>query len=472
MSRYRTMFRGTLVQESALSVGGTEGGPPFVDSILCRDGQDRYVLRGQTLAGALIATSRKFVREVPKHITGLENSRWQFYNSHPVREAMPEFRQGVGIRQDTGAAAGHVLFDVEVLPRKTTWPFLLEVETSGDGLDGVEAERIAAAALLEWRRGRCWLGRDVARGLGWLHLDDLRAYRLDSQLVDSWPDSGSRNPADVLDALIERAKGVEVIEAPVFAKTFQQDPTESGWSYLEIEGRIHVGVRDDGYGLDALAVGGHGTVAAASEWDNAHFLKPAGRGELHQIEAFAPDHTIVMTRGAGDKPEPFLPGSGLRGPLRHLLSRSLRALGVSVRDPNLDPGNAAAASDPPALLFGTLESSSAILVRDAYLEEPDAWTAAWIQHHAEDEFSGGVYGAGKFDRTMLLSGIFSWKVVVETDDDNLLKLVNKYLPPFQRLAKAGHFPIGGAKWRSAGWPIWTIDHVRGSKAGEDYVEQE
>src|SRR5207248_25773 len=61
-TEYRTLFTGTLVQESALSVGGNEPDLALVDSPLARDGAGRFVLRGEGLAGALIATARKLAR--------------------------------------------------------------------------------------------------------------------------------------------------------------------------------------------------------------------------------------------------------------------------------------------------------------------------------------------------------------------------------------------------------------------------
>ena len=64
---YRTIFVGTLVQDSALSTGGTDT-LSGVDDPLCRDGEGRFTLRGTTLAGALIATARTLYPKIPPEI--------------------------------------------------------------------------------------------------------------------------------------------------------------------------------------------------------------------------------------------------------------------------------------------------------------------------------------------------------------------------------------------------------------------
>src|SRR5262249_18373605 len=120
-------------------------------------------------------------------------SLWHFWPAHPVKEPRTEFRQGVGIRQATGATAAEAraLFDVETIPAGQRWELFFEVDTlRGRG----EANQLEAAALLtlcEWAQGRCWLGASAARGLGWLSLDDLQVLRLPltEAAIDAWPDN-------------------------------------------------------------------------------------------------------------------------------------------------------------------------------------------------------------------------------------------------------------------------------------------
>lgn len=477
MNGYRTLFTGTLVQDSALSVGGSSVGASGMDDPLCRDGRNRLTLRGSTLAGALIATARKIDPNLPPEIssgnpstspdTPATRSLWQFFNSHPESEIL-ETRQGVGIRQDTGAAAEGVLFDVETLARGTKWPFYLEVNTRGE--KGKKAEELAAAALLEWSRGRCWIGRNVARGLGWLHLQNLQAWRLDTDDIDLWPDS-SRTLKEAVDEVKKALK--TPVDKNDFATTFKLSSPAGNWHYLEIEGDLVTGKRKDGYGLDALSIGGHAANQSLLQWDN-HFLKPEGQTEAARKDAFDTDFAIVMTRRANDDVEPFIPGSALRGPMRHALSRQLRRQGKTIRDPNVrvngsnPPDDSADDSADVEQWFGNFERSARLLVRDAYLDETaPTWNAAWLQHHAGDEFAGGVFGSSKFDRVVLLDGKFKWKMVIEAENKEMADNAWQSFQTLRKLGEAGHLPVGGGQWRGFGWIRWENITVRSGKAGED-----
>ncbi|MCP4698152.1 MAG: hypothetical protein GY862_15060 [Gammaproteobacteria bacterium] len=471
MSNYRTIFTGTLVQDSALSTGGNEGNGGMTDSPLCRDGKGRYTLRGTTLAGALIATAGKLYGEeklIQTEITGPRNgseeslrpSRWRIFSSHPQNCPNSEERQGVGILQATGAAADGALFDVETLPKNARWPFCLEVNVLNAG--DKNPEEIAAAALLEWQRGRCWIGRDVARGLGWLHLEELKAYRLSTEQAELWPDS-SKSLQEVLED-VKKTAAVVPVSADDFAKAFGPFDLKTDWHYVEISGHIRAGEREDGYGLDAVSVSGHVANLQITEWDEAHYLKPEGKSEKAQADDFAPDSSIVLTCNSDGRLVPFIPGSGLRGTLRHALSRLLRAQNKSIADP-LEPSEK---EDEAARLFGSMKKSAALLVRDAYLTDSEKWRAAWLQHHAEDEFSGGVYGSGKFDRVVLVDAEFEWKMVIEAKTRKEAEEYQKCLGLVLDLAKKGFLPVGGNQWRGVGWPRWIIENPgRISKAGEN-----
>ena len=121
-------------------------------------------------------------------------------------------------------------------------------------------------------------------------------------------------------------------------------------------------------------------------------------------------------------------------------------------------------------LFGHVEHSASLLVRDAYATGDD-WVVARLQHHAGDEFAGGVFGAGKFDRMVLVEGEFAWKLVIEAKGEEAAGVLLGRLGRILRVAEAGHLPIGGAKWRGAGWTRWRIGRVRTGRAGEDWLEQ-
>lgn len=477
MTPYRTLFVADLVQDTALSTGGTDVLESTVDAPVCRDGRGRLTLRGESLGGALVATARRLHENLPECVTcdfGVQEttpSRWWPYTTHPVREPRLEIRRSVGIRQDSGARADAVLFDGEIIPRFTRWRFILEVDTfDTEGRDdGAIAERLAAETLLEWRRGRCWLGANVARGLGWAHLENLRAYRLTTDAADEWPDN--RQPPD---AIIDAADW-PAIPADDFVSAFGIAPSSSSdWSYIEIRGRLCAGEAEDGYGVDPIAVGGQ-EIRTFDADTVGHFVQPESMDAETFREALDPDLVFALTRNVRSGAiEPFLPGSGLRGPLRHVFSRLVRGragTAAAVRDPNTER-RARKAQDPAELLFGTTEKSAALLVADAHLAEDADWHAACLFHHAKNEFTGGVYASSLHSRAVVIEGEFAWRMVIEyREDPQMTEAIREYLAAVLQLGAIGHLPVGAAKWRSAGWPIWRVDTILWGPAGEDPIAE-
>ena len=449
---YRTLFVGTLVQESFLSVGGADDPATTVDSPFCRDGKGRPTLRGSGLAGALVATLRRMnAGNVPVEISGSQNGRvpsvWRFFNSHPLeiggKEPMPAFRQHVAIDARTGAAATGALFDLETLPPATYWPFLLEVDTSrfAEGAD------LARAALMHWVHGRCLLGREVARGMGWMRLDGLCEYTLTTDHIDFWPNAetyddyhcyirktfstcGKLRPKDANDA--------------AFA-------TLPGW--IELEGAVHAGQRTDdvgkGYGIDSLSIGGHATEELAAAWDGC-YLAPDGMTADAAKAAFDPDFAVVGW-SKGNQRVPYIPGSSLRGPLRHEWRRLLRA----------QAGCPSAATSTRTVdemvnaLFGTTESSARLLLCDALPVDGSDIKLAWQQHHAEDEFAGSTYKSAKFDRVAVMQGSFRWRMILEDATETEMTALAGLL----ELGAQGQLGIGGGQWRGHGWLRWQCDQL-------------
>lgn len=443
MSRpYRTLFVGTLVQESFLSVGGRDDPTASVDSPFCLDGLDRPTLRGSALAGALVATLRRMRRDepepVPKTISGSTNGRqpsvWRCFNGHPLASPKSVVRQHVAIDPRTGAAATGMLFDVETLPPGTRWTFLLEVDTSRDP----EAADLARQVLGHWAAGRCLLGREVARGLGWLRLEDCRDYALTTEHLEQWPcaRAASDYPRHIADTFPALAK-------PVTAAS------ESLPGWCEIGGSLSAGdYRPDwhgdgktAWGLDSLSIGGHASEELMATW-SARFLAPDGM--VDPGASFDPDFSVVTFERMGER-LPYLPGSSLRGPLRHALARRLRAQG------KVDENTLVHA------LFGTTEQSAKLLIRDAF-PDPDAdLRLAWFQHHAEDEFAGSTYESAKFDRVAAMSGRFRWKMVLEDASADERAAIKTLFD----LAKDSQIGIGGGQWRGHGWLHWEIDRFDG-----------
>lgn len=422
---YRTLFVGTLVQESFLSTGGSDDIFTTVDSPFCRDGLNRPTLRGTGLAGALIATLRRLKEEVPATISGSDNGRnpsvWRFFNSHPQTDTAYAYRQHVAIDARTGAAADSALFNVETLPPGTCWPFLLEVDTARD----VDAAVLARETLVHWVAGRCLIGREVARGMGWMRLECLQEYTLTADHIDQWPCAGqSHDYAEYISTTIN-AVGQPVESA---------NNDLPGW--CEITGELVAGERDDGYGIDSLSIGGHASEELAAAWDES-FLGAEGMGEHEAKSCFDPDFAVVTLEQNG-KRIPYIPGSSLRGPLRHALSRLCKSR---------------KGTDLTESIFGTPEQSAKLLIRDAFLVDEHTLRMAWLQLHAEDEFTAGAYKSSKFDRVTVMQGVFKWKMVIENATEEEMNALKDLFA----LACIGQIGIGGGQWRGHGWLRWYID---------------
>jgi CRISPR/Cas system CSM-associated protein Csm3 (group 7 of RAMP superfamily) len=401
---------------------------------------------------------------------------------------------------------------VETLPAGTRWGFHLEIDTfRGDE----EAETIALLALNEWVLGHGWLGRSPARGMGWVRLEINRLVRLprNREILEVWPDNRVA-PEVAIDRALKLANGAQewrwddaVTAAHQLADGLTlKDPAwqRGDWHYATFQAAIQPGPRsatvddkDARYGYDVLQVSGHPAEKLVdSNADRLDRPVSVGKADDWRGDEFKqPDAPFVTTIPQGmDGPQPFVPGSGLRGPLRHTASRLGRSAGHSVIDPNdtqdataehvrqklkeeCAPDNARVDDavrpvlekiDQLAGVFGLEELSSRLLVSDANLANngDDGFRIARVEHHSEDEFAGGVFAEGKFDSNVLLRGQLAFSLVVEGPDLSALKReVNKLLPALS-MAELGHVPIGAGKWRGAGWLPWQFGEIRVRRAGQ------
>lgn len=438
MTTRLTLFTATLVQDSALSVSGLDRESSADQPFTLVDGTPTLVGRG--LKGAAVAMAKRFFDPLPRAVSddikhgALRRSAWEFADA--TTTAAARLRAGVGIRHKTGARAGGVLYDREVIPAGTTWPLTIRVDWSfvADEDEGREVEGILGYVLeRHWAKGRCWLGSDVARGLGWCHIEELRAYRFDESAYERWIAAGRpRQPQDA------------PVEVPVVK------PTRS-WCFRTLDVEISFGEyrpeRDQAaWGLDMFAVGPHDTERAVQPTGDGLWAKPAWATGAQTPDVLATDRALLMEGG-----RPLLPGSSVRGPLRHAFSRAARAAGHVVADPHLVQGNVGA-EDVAGQAFGTIATSSRILIRDARAEAD--WAAAKLHMHAEDEFSAGSYGSAKRDAVRMLKGVFPIRIVIEgsTPDEvePLVALIDRQVA----LGALGHLPVGGHKTRGAGWGHW------------------
>lgn len=524
---YVTAFHGVLTQRSGLAVGGS-GDPAAAPESCFRDGLGRLTIPATGIAGAFVETALRIAPDLipggPKAswgltITGKSRGRprtkrrrgddagdfldsvWRFEHCHPASAPATEWRQGVGIRQATGATAAEkgALYDFEVVPVGAKWHFFMWIET---WRDAVNAEPLAALVLEEWARGRCWLGRGPARGTGWMRFDSLECFRLDNapEIVEAWPDSTAEYPRDLFSrAPLMRTK-VDANAVRAEAQKWLKTQRRSTWVYLTIPititpGQHTVTTPSNGaeasipYGLDVLQIQGHPSGTLSPQ--NQNMLIPdsvcvgtADPDVWRGDDAGPPDAPFVTTLG-----RPFIPGGGIRGPLRHTASRIGRrpGNGKSIIDPNFKGdsqrmatndeikqlGNSVTAEairakcDSVTKLFGIEELDGHLLVRDAALADPARYKLCRVEHHAEDEFTAGVFATSKFDRTVLLDGTLELELVIEAPSEAELNLHASVLRPALELARLGHVPIGGGKWRGAGWTKWQPGTVTIGRPAEE-----
>jgi CRISPR/Cas system CSM-associated protein Csm3 (group 7 of RAMP superfamily) len=440
MNARLTLFTATLVQDSALSVSGVDRESTADQPFSLVNGVP--ILSGRGLKGAAVAMARRFFEPLPRTVSeevnrksAYKRSAWEFANATPedFRTLLP-IRAGVGIRHKTGARAHGILYDREVVPAGTRWSLVLRVDWSHAAEEGQEAEGILGYVLARhWQTGRCWLGGGVARGLGWCHIEDLRAYRLDTDAYDRWVESARTTLPEALS------------EVPIV------EPTRS-WCFCTLDLKLSFGeyrpaAEGPVWGLDMLAVGPHDAERALQAIGDGAWARPSWTvASDSTLDAFSTDRAVLMDRG-----RPLLPGSSVRGPLRHSFSRAKTAAGRSVQDPHPVPG-AVGPDDLGGQMFGTVARSSRILIRDSRAEEE--WAAARLHMHAEDEFSAGSYESAKRDGVRVLRGVFPVRVVVEGPDPNSVEPLVAEIDRLIALGELGHLPVGGHKTRGAGWGRW------------------
>lgn len=440
MTTKLTLFTAILVQDSALSVSGLDRETSADQPFALVDGTPTLVGRG--LKGAAVAMAKRFFDPLPRAVSddiangALRRSAWEF--SDATTTSALRLRAGVGIRHKTGARADGVLYDREVVPAGARWDLNLRVDRSHalDDAEFTEAEGILGYVLSHhWAEERCWLGGGAARGLGWCHLEGLKAYRFDEASYDAWVTSGRTTLPTALTAV------------PVVG------PTRS-WCFRTLDVNVSFGeyrpeANDAAWGLDMLAVGPHDAERPLQLTGTGTWSKPAWATNAPTPGSLSTDRALLMESG-----RPLLPGSSVRGPLRHSFSRDERRAGSAIEDPHLGQADAGEA-DVAGKWFGTVSESSRILIRDARAE--GEWSAAKLHMHAEDEFSAGSYGSAKRDAVRMLQGVFPVRVVIEGPDPKTVDPLVEVIDRRVALGALGHLPVGGHKTRGAGSGRWAAE---------------
>lgn len=320
-----SVFTGVLVQDSALSVSGVDRVSTSDRPFTIVDGTP--VLSGRALKGAAVAMARRFFDPLPRSVsetagrrTALRESAWRFRVERPLDadRATLRNRSGVGIRHKTGARAQGVLYDREVIETGTRWSFKVMVDWRLAGAEAPEVEGILGYVLSEhWAHGRCWLGGDVARGFGWCHLEDLTSYRVSVE-----QEAGAAS----------RTGGLP----PPLQETPTVPPTKS-WSFRTFDVCIRFGEYrpddDTAWGVDTLSIGAHSAEAGRQQTGTGIWAVPPWIADAVP-PSLPTDRVIVMGEGS-----PVIPGSSLRGAMRHAHSRAVRAAGEPVFDPHTVDGD-------------------------------------------------------------------------------------------------------------------------------------
>ncbi len=487
---FRTVFIGELVQETSLSVGGSVE-ENDKDAPLAKDGLNRFVIRGTSLAGALISTIRKLGYKVPGCIAfsdkGEEQSRWIIHNSHLVedKDIEPEMRQMVSIVSKTKGASPSALFEAEVIPKGNKWQFFVEVDTidygNGKTDDGKKAEYLLALVVKEWEKHGYALGANNARGMGFVKLDNVKAYRISPAGIKHWPSSKEEDYRNYFN----NKKGINELEINELIKSrtglLEVDKKTGTWKYAEIPVKIKVGLNDDGYGIDTLSIGGHASIMEEAKVTDDEYLKPDGINFENWTKETAPDSFFVSTRNKEGKLVPFIPGSSIRGALRHALSSLLRKEGEPIIDVVYDEEERNEYEHLINRLFGYVDKKGkeaedgALIIQDAYLVNDDDYKMMIVENHAEDEFTQGVYGSGKFNKAIMVEGEFEFKMRVEVckkdkdtvSPDDKLKEYIELLRKALRLANIGHLDLGGSVYKGSGWVKWCFDEASIRDYGRD-----
>lgn len=448
---YCTLFLCTLEQLTAMSVGGREGGfdASLHDMPLSLDGAGRPVLNGRTLAGALVAGARTFL-SVPEEISrdgdlsddiARPPSLWSVWNGHLLQDAQfaaldadsrfsTDTRTSTALRQDTRAPASKMMADTEVLRAGQKWRFLLEVwHPRGEGDLGTKAAAILALTLREWARERCWLGRRVARGLGWMKLADCQVIELPrtEEAVDAWPNAELSDLNEIWNAASSLKHQARMLGLEEFAEANanRAGPKRPALAYVRWPLQLATGVYEASptgeatarsYGLDVLSIGGHKGAAVSANDLKDHLVRRDEQTWTAFESAFAPDFTVAMQPGTS---VPNAPGSGVAGAWRHHLSRGMRAAGHRVLDPSTgnvygQPGVSNDEPDPVTALFGSVTNkmaqSSRLLFKDAAMTEAN-WQVALLEKMALDEFTQGAFKGAKFNRMAVLHGTWQFDLV-------------------------------------------------------------
>lgn len=172
----RHELRGDLVCQSPLYVGGWESSA-VADLAIARDGLDRPVIPGTSIAGAVRAWlagpgCRDDLADLFGWASGQDGkpSRLRLDDAPAIGgPVVTQVRTGVGIDRNTRSAAAGFLYEREVIPAGTRFAFRLVADEPRAG--DLDVAGVFAAVTAALRSGHVRLGAGRTRGLGRIRLD-------------------------------------------------------------------------------------------------------------------------------------------------------------------------------------------------------------------------------------------------------------------------------------------------------------
>lgn len=320
-------------------------------------------------------------------------------------------RLGAGLPRDRvrigshGAVDGAGKFDQLVVPAGTRFTFELVVDRD-------RSPKTAAELLALLSRPHVRLGGGSGHGLG-----RFRVVRVRSRCFDlRQPDDRSAYAALPV-ALEDGDNGVLEVAVPPTAVA------STAW----VTGKVTLSPENT-WRVGGAIESGREPVKPAKEGEKARGWDHFPLTEM-RIEWNATPNGIVGSVVEGDRMNFLVPGSGLRGALRHRSAFHARRLELLrlTRAGDAPPADAWADDPPLALpecdeelaLFGSARDDGsgkpgAIAVGDAWIE-PNAATFARLQHVSLDQFTQGPIDGRLFDELALFGGNISFDLSVRLD---------------------------------------------------------
>jgi CRISPR/Cas system CMR subunit Cmr4 (Cas7 group RAMP superfamily) len=432
----RTIARFTLELLSPMHIGSGLGSPA-TDAPVVRDGFGDYRIPGSSLAGALRAA------------TGDSSSAWgsagregnaassievsdgflvdfdgrvalgKRLAGQPVAyQSTQEIQEHVRIDHDTGAAEEGGKFDAEIIPQGTRFRCELSLVTrTGTSREDGEQARAAflhAVALLQ--SGELSLGGDVSSGLGLVRIVGNSLSIGDHDLATRRGLEAARGlPAD-----IGLPAGTDTPESLHFPQVTDHAVAASEPGL--VHGTITIHFEADG----PLLVGGSQRPSSKADTD-----KNLG-ADLVFGEALVADYPRQRLVA-----RPWVPGSSLRGALRHRVLHVLESLGRA--------DSQAIAADLFGSVDGDTGTASKVRMFGCFLED-EKRTA--VQHVAIDRLTGGSLQSALYSEAPIWRDGLRIELRLTLDgasDAQCAALAHALID-----MGTGHLPIGGGTRRGNG----------------------